>query len=344
MPTQTFLNLNQDKQEHIYHAALRVFTSTPYEKVSIQNIIDAADIPRGSFYQYFTDKEDLYLYLCSEVEKKIIHITYQDNMDFFWNMLYTEHPERRSSTPWYNFAVEQMKTALNDAEYRFALERPIPPGNMQHASCAMDIPLLYPLLLHYIQQDNLVDSSENAQLLAFLFSSSSLLSYEYRVLHGQQPLEEFSAMRKILLAFYHSVQRQTDSSADPFLSPCLSVHLLDAGGIDLIATPVTGSTWKDLAEDGADSRCLQLRIHPGSLKGRFPARTDAVTAESGFISFTNHTPDMSDQIILEISDRKLTTCHLCTHKIFHKLEGFLTLIVTSLTNQKIILIENGEVL
>lgn len=92
---------------------------------------------------------------------------------------------------------------------------------------------------------------------------------------------------------------------------------MDANGIDLTAIPFPGSTWNDLTEYGSDIHRLQLRIYPGSLKGCFPVRTDAVIAESGFTSFST-SPDMPDQIVLEISGRNLTACHLCTHKIFHK--------------------------
>lgn len=345
MPTQTFFSLNQDKQTHIYDAALRVFTRTPYEKVSIQNILDEADIPRGSFYQYFTDKEDLYLYLCQEVDRKSIHITYRDNMDFFWNMLYTEHPEKRSSTPWYNLSAEQMKKDLSDAEYYFGLERPIPPDHLLLASFSAATRTLYPLILRHIQKDNLVDSPENMELLAFLFSSSGVLSYEYRKLTGCQPLEEMYALRKILLSFYRSVQKQTGSDADPFLVPYSSIHLLGADGVDLTAVPVPGTTWnymEDKAEDRETDICrLQLHIQPGSLKGCFPVRTDALKAESGFISSSTPSPDMSDQIILEISGRQLTACHLCTHRIFHTLEASLTLIGTDSSNEKTVLIESG---
>ena len=55
MPTQTFFDLSEEKRNRILSAARKVFAFAPYEKVTIQSIIEAADIPRGSFYQYFTD-------------------------------------------------------------------------------------------------------------------------------------------------------------------------------------------------------------------------------------------------------------------------------------------------
>ncbi|MDT8336897.1 MAG: TetR/AcrR family transcriptional regulator [Candidatus Izemoplasmatales bacterium] len=63
MPTSTFLNLEIEKKARIIKAAIDEFSEKQYEQVQISDIIKHAKIPRGSFYQYFTDKEDLYLYL-----------------------------------------------------------------------------------------------------------------------------------------------------------------------------------------------------------------------------------------------------------------------------------------
>lgn len=90
-----FFDLSEEKRNRILSAARKVFAFAPYEKVTIQSIIEAADIPRGSFYQYFTDKDDLYLYCQKETLKKTLRITYGENMDYFWNVLRSETPEKR---------------------------------------------------------------------------------------------------------------------------------------------------------------------------------------------------------------------------------------------------------
>lgn len=63
MPSRTFFGLSAGKQRKIIQAARTVFAAAPYTEVTIADIVNLAEIPRGSFYQYFTDKEDLYLYL-----------------------------------------------------------------------------------------------------------------------------------------------------------------------------------------------------------------------------------------------------------------------------------------
>ena len=59
MPKQTFYNLKEEKREKIEQALLKEFSNNTFEGASISNIIAEAQIPRGSFYQYFESKEDL---------------------------------------------------------------------------------------------------------------------------------------------------------------------------------------------------------------------------------------------------------------------------------------------
>ena len=63
MPTTTFFNLPPPKREKLLHAAAAEFSRRPFSEVSINRIIQAAAIPRGSFYQYFADKTDLFRHL-----------------------------------------------------------------------------------------------------------------------------------------------------------------------------------------------------------------------------------------------------------------------------------------
>ena len=63
MPSSTFLNLPAEKQEKLFEAATREFSHRPFNEASINQIIKEAGIPRGSFYMYFQDKEDLFRYL-----------------------------------------------------------------------------------------------------------------------------------------------------------------------------------------------------------------------------------------------------------------------------------------
>lgn len=62
MPTDTFFHLPKEKQERIIEAARKEFSRVALNEASIANIVKEAGIPRGSFYQYFENKEDVYFY------------------------------------------------------------------------------------------------------------------------------------------------------------------------------------------------------------------------------------------------------------------------------------------
>ncbi len=59
MIKRTFYNLPEQKRQRIINAIVKEFSSSSTEKVSINRIVKAANISRGSFYQYFDDKVDL---------------------------------------------------------------------------------------------------------------------------------------------------------------------------------------------------------------------------------------------------------------------------------------------
>lgn len=71
MPKETFLKLSKEKQQKVINAAKKEFARVPIENVSIKNIVEEADIARGSFYQYFENKEDLLIYILKENSEKL---------------------------------------------------------------------------------------------------------------------------------------------------------------------------------------------------------------------------------------------------------------------------------
>ncbi|MCC6167843.1 MAG: TetR/AcrR family transcriptional regulator [Caldilineaceae bacterium] len=70
MPKETFFNLPDEKRERITAVAIEEFGHNEYADVSISRIVAKAGIAKGSFYQYFEDKEDLYAYLLDLIMEK----------------------------------------------------------------------------------------------------------------------------------------------------------------------------------------------------------------------------------------------------------------------------------
>ncbi|MBK7895072.1 MAG: TetR/AcrR family transcriptional regulator [Candidatus Promineifilaceae bacterium] len=63
MPKATFFNLPEAKRQHIIELALAEFAENDFDQASISRIVARAGIAKGSFYQYFENKEDLHAYL-----------------------------------------------------------------------------------------------------------------------------------------------------------------------------------------------------------------------------------------------------------------------------------------
>jgi AcrR family transcriptional regulator len=70
MPKDTFYNLSDNKKQKILNAAVQEFSTQRFSEASINQIVKTAGIPRGSFYQYFHDKEDLFHYMFEEILKE----------------------------------------------------------------------------------------------------------------------------------------------------------------------------------------------------------------------------------------------------------------------------------
>jgi AcrR family transcriptional regulator len=62
MPKETFFNLNEEKQEKIMRASISEFSRYGFEKGNIGSIAGSAGVAKGSMYQYFQNKRELFLY------------------------------------------------------------------------------------------------------------------------------------------------------------------------------------------------------------------------------------------------------------------------------------------
>lgn len=63
MPSATFFHLPPAKREKLLQCAREEFSRVSFDAASINRIVHQAEISRGSFYMYFTDKADLFRYL-----------------------------------------------------------------------------------------------------------------------------------------------------------------------------------------------------------------------------------------------------------------------------------------
>lgn len=71
MPTERFYRLPEEKKQIIREAAIKEFARVPFEKASINQIIQNADISRGSFYTYFADKQDVVFFIFEDSHEQM---------------------------------------------------------------------------------------------------------------------------------------------------------------------------------------------------------------------------------------------------------------------------------
>lgn len=61
MPTRRFENMAPERKKKILDAAKQEFMRSGFERASLNDIVRAAGISKGSLYYYFEDKTDLYI-------------------------------------------------------------------------------------------------------------------------------------------------------------------------------------------------------------------------------------------------------------------------------------------
>ena len=95
MPKPRFYNLPQEKQDRVMRSAINEFSRVPVNEFSINRIIQEANISRGSFYQYFEDKNDILHEIMISYKNTLISTAIEylknvssDILDFFGYLTY----------------------------------------------------------------------------------------------------------------------------------------------------------------------------------------------------------------------------------------------------------------
>lgn len=139
MPKKTFFKLAEQRRRMIIEAFLLEFTKYPYDTASVSQTLVKMDISKGSFYQYFESKLELFTYLqqhCGKVKAEYIGNIARCDYPDFWQYfkalyvkgvnIYLDHPlesnflnalMKHASSPtvkplydiWYGQIMEQMK-------------------------------------------------------------------------------------------------------------------------------------------------------------------------------------------------------------------------------------------
>lgn len=79
VPKDTFFNLSQEKQEKVIRSAIGEFLKHGFEKANVGVIASQAGVAKGSIYQYFDNKKELFLYAVNWSMSLLLN-KYQNNV------------------------------------------------------------------------------------------------------------------------------------------------------------------------------------------------------------------------------------------------------------------------
>lgn len=88
MPKKTFINLPESKKKMIINAFLIEFSKKNYDDASISDVVKKTGISKGSIYQYFDNKLDLFSFLigeCAKAKMQFIGSVKREEFPDFWS-------------------------------------------------------------------------------------------------------------------------------------------------------------------------------------------------------------------------------------------------------------------
>ena len=204
MPKITFLNLPEEKRGRIIDIAIDEFAEYGYQQASISRIVERSEIAKGSFYQYFEDKKDLFKHiLFIGGEKKLIYIHHimeeLNELDFF-------HILRELYVGGVQYAKDHPK--LSEIANNFiknsdeALKKEI-----IGESAPRSIDFFKGLLMRGIQRQE-IDPNIDIELVAYLITSMSVSISEYFLKEKKvkDDMEIMELVDKMLGVFEHGIK------------------------------------------------------------------------------------------------------------------------------------------
>ena len=179
MPKDTFFNLPEDKRALICQVAIDEFAAHSFDQASINRIITGSGIAKGSFYQYFENKKDLFQYLLQVAAAEKLNylapvIRNPEQHDFFILVreLYRAGIQFAAEHPQYAEISKKLLASKGTPIYEEIIGR-----NMPSASEFFE-----PLLANAVVRGE-VRADIDAKMLAYMVTSLSALVVEFYLEH-----------------------------------------------------------------------------------------------------------------------------------------------------------------
>lgn len=179
MPKDTFFNLPDDKRTLVCDVAVEEFTEYSFDQASVNRIVAKAGIAKGSFYQYFEDKQDLYFYVLQVIaEKKLEYISpvmrNPDQHDIFTLLreIYLSGIQFAANHPDYAEIGKKLMENKNSLIYNEVVDENLPAAN--------DI---FEALLARAVERGEIRADIDTQMFAYLISSMTAVMSSYYLEH-----------------------------------------------------------------------------------------------------------------------------------------------------------------
>ena len=193
MVKQTFLNLSNEKQERVLSAARKEFSRASLNEASVANIIKDAGIPRGSFYQYFNDLEDIFYYILEVHSKEI-------KQQLTANLVHYKGDIIKSFANLYQYILDKITEDNNEVYFKNIFL------NMDYKLEKMFLPNL---------EDNLNEIIQLVDISSLNISSRLQLIYILEII-------EAVLMRNLIQSFQRSVSK--DKNIEIFVKELLLIR------------------------------------------------------------------------------------------------------------------------
>ena len=82
MPKKAFFNLAESKRQDMITKTMQLYADHAYEEVTLKRILEILSLNPASFYRYFEDKDELYLYATQVLYEKVDQHLRENYEDF----------------------------------------------------------------------------------------------------------------------------------------------------------------------------------------------------------------------------------------------------------------------
>lgn len=86
VPKKAFLHLPPEVQEDILQKTIELYAERPFEEITLQVLLDKLSLHPATFYRYFSDKDELYLYTQVVLSEKMDKYQQEKNPDAEFNI------------------------------------------------------------------------------------------------------------------------------------------------------------------------------------------------------------------------------------------------------------------